>query len=264
MPPKCQFDRLQNFGRRVPRWLAEARSHPALFAKDRQLFALWQHGGIIIYKLCCKTSKRWWRLIRFLLSHSLYIYTRIHTCIYVYDTYIYIHTHTNIWRAVIIWNTWIFFHLFFFVYSILVFRRVWLPLIVYVELGNKSQGREITPIPGCHAPEGHCAQCCGCLDLSRNTQIPPVSWPQEFSRFHPTSSLPTQLAKPSATKISEGQDPGSPEGSIPVWKRVRGVMGDKVCHQDLPPTNLLHVTHGCQTLPIHEGRSDYPMSPQQP
>ena len=54
-----------------------------------------------------------------------------------------------------------------------------------------------------------------------------------------------KLAKPSATKISQGQDPDSPAGIIPFGKRVRGVTVtdkvfvsfiDKVCQQGLSPT----------------------------
>ena len=59
-----------------------------------------------------------------------------------------------------------------------------------------------------------------------------------------------------------------PEGGI--WKkryRRDGRQGfeDKVCQREgFPPTNPLRVTHCCKTLRIHEGRSDYPMSPQKP
>jgi hypothetical protein len=44
------------------------------------------------------------------------------------------------------------------------------------------------------------------------------------------------------------------------WVRLNSLPGS---HLSLPPTSPLRATHCCQTLSIHEGRSDYSMNPQQ-
>jgi hypothetical protein len=64
------------------------------------------------------------------------------------------------------------------------------------------------PIPGCHAPEGCCTQCCGYLDFTYQHTESPVSWPgaktmpdssnsnhQSFI-FHYCSTWPLQLPAP--------------------------------------------------------------------
>jgi hypothetical protein len=51
------------------------------------------------------------------------------------------------------------------------------------------------------------AHSCGPLDLPRLLTESPVLWPQRFSISGSWFSHPPKLAKPSATKISEDQDP---------------------------------------------------------
>jgi hypothetical protein len=58
------------------------------------------------------------------------------------------------------------------------------------------------PIPGCHAPEGCCAQCCGYLDFTYQHKESPCVMTTEVLDIRPGISHPPKLAKPSTTKIS--------------------------------------------------------------
>ena len=102
-------------------------------------------------------------------------------------------------------------------------------------------GNNPAPIPGCHTSEGCCSQYCGPLDFTFQLTDSPGVMTTEVLEIRSGFSHPPKLAKPSATKISEGQDLDSPVGSIPFGKRVRGVtLRGKVlsttdCQQGLSP-----------------------------
>ena len=72
------------------------------------------------------------------------------------------------------------------------------------------------PIHGCHVPGGCCAQCCGPLDFTYQLTDSPCVMTTEVLEIRPGFSHPSKLAKPSATKISQDQDPDNPVGSIPL------------------------------------------------
>jgi len=69
---------------------------------------------------------------------------------------------------------------------------------------TKNTSNNPAPIPGCHAPKGCCAQCCGYLDITYQHPGFPLCHDHttEVLEIRPGFSHPPKLAKPSATKIS--------------------------------------------------------------
>jgi hypothetical protein len=138
------------------------------------------------------------------------------------------------------------------------------------------------------------AQCCGYLDSTyQHQRIPPVSWQQRFSRSG-RGSVARQSWLSHRQPNQLRTRPGQSSGKYSFGKRVRDVtvrgqsfidnglstsfvthvpqrrddwdkgFKDKVYHID---TQILY-QHGPRArglrVTIHEGRSDYPMIPQEP
>jgi hypothetical protein len=120
------------------------------------------------------------------------------------------------------------------------------------------------PIPGWHTPEGHCAQWCGYLDLAKLLTNSPCVMTTEVLEIHHLVQSPVKVGQTIGNKnqlrslLRPGQS--TRRHLENTWWKTR--VWRQSLSRRLSPTNPLRVTHCSQTRRIHEGRSDYPMSPQ--